>query len=124
MALTWLWKEKIGEAEIFNYDKVITYNLYKGNAFLIFIYEYEQDGKEMYNVSNFFVDETHAKRMLGLDKTHKETYGDNSLNSNLFRLQKIRLNKKEYKYTKKLVDMLIQAFDEITIELYSEDFEN
>lgn len=124
MALNWLWKEKIGEAEIFNYDKVVTCNLYKGNAFLIFIYEYEQDGKEMYNVSYFFADEAHAKRSLGLDKNYKETYGDNLLNHDKYKLQKIRINKKEYKYTNKLVSMLTKAFDEITIELYSEDFEN
>ena len=120
MALNWYWNEKIGEAEVFNYDKVITYNLYQGNAFLIFIYEYKnQSGEDMYNVSNFFVDEAHAKRCLGITKNSDGEY-DNLFNTSHFRIQKIRLNK-NYSYTKKLVDMLIKAFDNITIELYTEE---
>lgn len=124
MAFTWNWNRKIGEAIIYNFDKDVTYNLYQGNGFLIFIYEYEQDGKEMYNVHSFFVDEEHAKIMLGL-KAGSDQKKENYMNKpDSYQLKKIRLNKKEYKYTKKLVDMLIQAFDEITIELYSEDFED
>jgi len=123
MAIQWQWKEKVGTAEIFNYDKVYTYQLYRGNAFLIFLYEYEEDGKEMYNMHSFFADETHAKRMLGIDKNYKETYGNNSYDYDKHRLQKIRINKTIYgeSYTKKLVDMLIKAFDKIEIEIYSED---
>lgn len=123
MAIQWQWKEKVGTAEIFNRDKVYTYQLYRGNAFLIFLYEYEEDGKEMYNMHSFFVDERHAKRMLGIDKQDKATYGDNCFATTNYRLEKIRINKKIYgeSYTKKLVDMLIKAFDKIEIEIYSED---
>ena len=42
-------------------------------------------------------------------------------NTKIYKLQKIRLNKNKYRYTKKLVDMLLKAFDNITIELYTDD---
>ncbi len=45
--LQWDWDNKVGEVEIFNYDKVVTYNLYQGNAFLIMLYEYEENGEQM-----------------------------------------------------------------------------
>ena len=123
MAITWQWADKVGEAEIYNYDKVVTYNLYKGNAFLIFLYEYEENGKEMYSMHNFFTDERHAKRMLGIDKQDKSTYGDNCFATPNYRLQKIRLNAKKYGLadTKKLLGMFAQAFDNIAIEFYSEE---
>ena len=118
MALNWYWDDKVGEAEVFNYDKVVTYNLYQGNAFLIFIYEYkDEDGKDMYSLASFFADETHAKRCLGLAKDC-----DNIFNTTYSKLLKVRINKK-YSYTKKLVDMLIKAFDNITIELYTDEVE-
>ncbi len=117
--LNWDWKEKVGEVEIFNRDKTITYPLYKGNAFLIMIYEYKEDGKDMYTLHNFFSDETHAKRCFGLDKRWKDTYGKNIFNQPHYKMQKIRINKNVYglQNTKKLVNMLIEAFGEINIEL-------
>ena len=117
--LQWDWENKVGEVEMFNYDKVVTYNLYQGNAFLIMIYEYNEDGKDMYSMHNFFADETHAKRMLGLDKKWKDTYGKNSFNQPKYKMQKIRIKKSEYGFqnTKKLVNMLLEAFDEINIEI-------
>ena len=116
--LQWNWDNKVGEVEIFNHDKVVTYKLYEGNAFLIMLYEYEEDGKDMYSMHNFFADETHAKRMLGLDKKWKETYGNNCFDQPNYKMKKIRINKKEYTHTKKLVSMLADAFDDITIEIY------
>ncbi len=118
--LQWDWDDKVGEVEIFNYDKVVTYNLYQGNAFLIMLYEYEENGKKMYSMHNFFADETHAKRMFGLDKKWKDTYGKNSFNQPKYKMKKIRIDKNKFRHTKKLVSMLVEAFDEINIELYSE----
>lgn len=125
MALRWQWNEKVGTAEIFNRDKLVTYQLYQGNAFLIFLYEWEEDGKEMWSMHNFFADETHAKRMLGIDRNYKETYGDNIFNKKDYKLHKIRINKKVYgeSDTKKLVNMLIKAFDQIEIEIFAEEIE-
>ena len=116
--LNWQWDEKVGEVDIYNYDKVVTYSLYQGNAFLIFVYEYTENGKSMYSVNNCFVDEAHAKRALGIDKNSKTTYGDNTLNQPSYKLQEIRIKKKDYKHTKKLISMLVEAFDELTIKLY------
>ena len=119
--LNWSWEHKVGEVEIFNQDKVITYPLYQGNAFLIMLYEYKENGRDMYTMHNFFADETHAKRMFGLDKKWKDTYGKNYYNQEKYKIKKIRINKGEYGYTKKLVNMLLEAFDDIDIELYSKE---
>lgn len=117
--LHWNFDEKVGEVEIFNHDKTVTYSLYKGNAFLIMLYEYEENGNQMYSMHNFFADETHAKRMFGLDKKWTDTYGTNSFNQPTYKMQRIRIKKSEYGHqnTKKLVNMLIEAFDEINIEI-------
>jgi len=122
MALYWEWKDKVGEAVFLNMqtNKEYTISLYKGNAFLIFINEYketDENGEEhnMYNLFSFFCDEEHGKRCLGLVKNT-----DNMFNDEYCRLTKIRINKDKYPYTKKLVSMLIKAFDEITIELFKE----
>lgn len=117
MALQWRWEEKVGTIDIFNYDEVRTYQLYQGNAFLIMLWEYEEDGIEKYSMHNFFADKEHAKNMLGLSKG----YTDNAMNWDKYYIKKIRLNKAKYRYTKDLVDMLIKAFDNIEIEIYSEE---
>lgn len=116
MALNWDWDKKIGTVDIFNYDEVRTYQLYQGNAFLIMLWEYEEDGKELWSMHNFFVDKEHAKNCFGVTKD----YPDNMFNTKHYQIRKIRINKAKYKYTKDLVDMLIKAFDNIGIEIYSE----
>ena len=117
MALNWRWKEKIGTIDIYNYDKIVTYNLYQGNAFLIMLYEYEEDGKNMWSMHNFLADKEHAKNCFALSKG----YDDNIFNHDTYRIEKIRINKAKYRYAKDLVDMLIKAFDDITIELFTEE---
>ena len=81
------------------------------------LWEYEEDGIEKYSMHNFFADKEHAKNMLGLSKG----YTDNAMNWDKYYIKKIRLNKAKYRYTKDLVDMLIKAFDNIEIEIYSEE---
>ena len=113
--LRWNFDDKIGEAVIRQGDKEYTMNLYDGNAFLIFVDEYKDiEGKEMYSVWLFFADEEHAKNCLGLSKN-----SDGNIFDERNELVRIRINKKVYKYTKKLVDMLVKAFDDIQIEIYS-----
>ena len=118
MSLNWQWNDKVGTIDIFNIDKVVTYNLYQGNAFLIMLYEYKEEGKDMYIMHNFFVDKEHAKNCLGLTKGH-----ENMFNTDKYKVKGIHLNKKKYRYTKDLVDMLIKAFDDIKIEIFSEEDE-
>ncbi len=116
MSLNWHWNEKIGTVDIFNHDKVITYTLYQGNAFLIMLYEYKEGNEDMWQMHNFLVGKTHAKNCFGLSKGFK----DNIFNHDNYKIQKIRINKSKYSYTKDLVDMLTKAFDNITIELFTE----
>ncbi|MBQ7436129.1 MAG: hypothetical protein IJV30_02240 [Oscillospiraceae bacterium] len=120
MALNWKWDEKCGEAIIRQQGKDWTISLYQGNAFLIFLYEYtDEAGEKMYQMYNFWLDKQHMKNCLGLNK--KEGYGDNMFGSPDCKLVSVRINKEKYRYTKDLILALIQAFDDLTIELYSEE---
>ena len=127
MALQWLWKNKCGEATFratIDRDKKgyrdYTVNLYEGNAYLIFIHEYKENENDMYNLKGFFADKEHMKRCLGIDKRYKETYGDNSYDRDYDRLIKIRFNKKKSRNYKEIITALVQAFDNIEIEVYTE----
>lgn len=123
MSLNWLWADKCGEAvrrqcrrnseeeDWVNYD--YTVDLYNGNAFLIFIYEYIEDGQKMYQVNDFWTDETHMKRMLGIDKKYKETLGDNREGD----IIKFTFYKDKCRYIKKIVSAITEAFDNIEIEI-------
>ena len=123
MALRWDWDEKCGEATITQKRgdevKEYTLTLYQGNAFLIMLNEFEEDGKQMWAMWNFFISKDHAKRCLGLDKTYSD---ENMFDEDTNRLTKIRLNKAKMGKAdlKALVTMLIQAFDHITIEIFNE----
>ena len=125
MALYWDWDDKCGEAtmvrKIGNREpKEFTISLYEGNAFLIFIYEYTEDGKEMYNMQGFFVDKPHMKRCLGIDKKYKETYGNNMYDKPYNKITKIRINKAKCRHYKDIVTAFAEAFENIEIEIYTE----
>lgn len=123
MAIHWDWKDKIGTATLVQTwpkegEKEYTLHLYQGNAFLIMLNEWDEDGQTMWSMFNFFADKDHAKNCLGLNK--KDPDSTNILNSGFNRVTKFRLSKK-YRYLKDLVPMLAQAFDDLTIEIYKED---
>lgn len=124
MALNWLWENKCGEAtfrtELNDKVEEYTVSLYEGNAFLIFVYEYEENGQNLYTVQEFFVDKAHMNRCLGIDKKDEESYGYNMFSSGYRKLTKIRLNKEKSRNYKEIVKAFIQAFDEITVEIYKE----
>lgn len=131
MALNWYWENKCGECIIESNTAHIdlennevhdtcTLNLYEGNAYLIFIHEFEQDGKNMYNLWTFWSDKTHMKRCLGLDKNWKETYGKNIYKDGYSNIRKIRLNKAKCRHYKDIVTAMAQAFDQIEIEVYTD----
>jgi len=129
MALYWDWKEKCGEATIVQglkgrEPREFTLSLYEGNAFLILIYEYTEDGKEKYNLNGFFVDKTHMKRCLGIDKRYKETYGDNIYDDSFSKMTKIRINKAKCRHYKDIVTAFAEAFENIEIEIYTEKENN
>lgn len=81
MSLYWDWNKKVGKALMVNPDgENYTLTLYKGNAFLIMLYEYKnKQGTELYNMYNFFVDKVHAKNCFGMTKGYNNIYeGNNS----------------------------------------------
>ena len=77
-----------------------------------------KDGEDLWNMYNFWADRDHMKRCLGLVKGY-ETYGENSYEGEWL---KIRLNKKKIDKTrlKDIVGALAQAFDNLTIEVYTD----
>lgn len=128
MSLNWLWKDKCGEI-VFEQtrgtgenEKTFEYtlSLYEGNAFLIMIHEYKDDnGNDIYNMYSFFVDKTHAKKCLGLQKN-----SDGKLN-NIFEggfdtFKVLRINKAKSRNYKDIISMFAQAFEKITIEVYTD----
>ena len=120
MALNWKWNEKVGTMTLVQGgNREFEISLYQGNAFLIMIHEYEENGEKMYNMYSFFADKEHMKNMLGLNQ--KKGYGDNFLNEPSNRATKFRINKTKYRYTKDLVTALVQAFDNIDIEIFTEE---
>ena len=123
MALNWLWSEKCGEATFCDTyggdNREYTVNLYVGNAYLIFINEFNEDGVDKYSLTDFWIDKKHMKNCLGLNK--KEGYTENILNKKYRKLTKIKLNKKKCKHAKDIITALVQAFDNINIEIYSEE---
>lgn len=85
MGLSWDWNDKLGTCKVMqnirDKDEEFELSIYRGNAFAIFVYHYEERGEKYYNVSSFFTGKDHAKKMLGLDKKDKENYGNNLLDS-------------------------------------------
>ena len=126
MALHWNWSEKCGEATLVqpplrdgDDDRVFTLNLYNGNALLIMIDESENT----WSMYSFWADKSHMKNCLGLDKkTDPESYNMYEQPDN--RITKVRLNKKKCRYLSDIVGALTKAFDNITIELYTEEDTN
>lgn len=129
MSLNWDWNKKVGEV-VFTQtfdgkERSYTSNLYNGNACLIMVYEYTDpaDNKDKYQLTGFFADKTHMKRCLGIDKRWKSTLGKNMYADpdSYERLTKIRLNKAKCRDCKDIVMAFYEAFDDVTIELYSEE---
>lgn len=130
MALRWDWNNKCGELTFSqNYKgeeyREFTVNLYQGNAVLIMLYEYKdkETGEDLYSMWNFFVDTDHMKICLGLKKD-SDGKKENLFNDDRCRFLKVRLNKAKNSYWKEIVTALATAFDDLTIELYSEKEEN
>lgn len=120
MALNWSWKEKCGEAvlkqTLNDTEKEFTLHLYQGNAYLIFVNEWEEDGKDMYDVWSFWVDKDHAKNCLGISKgDYHNIYTDGWQT-----ITKFRLNKDKMNHFADIVSMIAKAFDNIDIEIYTE----
>lgn len=94
-------------------EKEYPHPIYDGNAFAIFTSEWEEEGKRMYNLYNFFADEKHAKNCLGLSKEYK--------GNNIFEGKKTRWElRRDSKNARKLAKMLIDTGMETTITMVNE----
>lgn len=120
MALEWNFKKKVGEAIIKQKDTTYTVNLYNGNAYLIFIYEYvdEKTGNNMYSLWTFWGDKVHAKNCLGITKGHDNIYEDE-----FDKIIKFRFNKTKCRNVNEIIGLIVKAFDNIDIEVYTEEDE-
>lgn len=106
MALHWQWNDKMGTATD---TRGYKYNLYRGNAFMIGLAEWEKDGEQMWNMAFFFVSEEHARNCLGLSKGYeREDYMENWT----FELDT------SYSENRKFVQLLARAKVKCTITLY------
>lgn len=112
--LKWDFKtDKIGTISYNYFDKkLIVNNLYSGNALMIECAEWEQEGKELYQVCSFWADKEHLKNMLGINKGYENVYNSGYKNLKITLLRK-------YRGTKDIVNAFIKAkFDEnIQIEI-------
>ena len=83
--LRWDFDRKCGELDILAKGvKPYTLNLYQGNAYLIMVHEYEENGKKYYELYSFFADKDHMNNCLGITKGHDNIFGNE--------LKAIRLN--------------------------------
>lgn len=115
MALTWDFKNKVGEAIIKQKDEEFILNLYNGNAYLIFVYEYtdSKTGDDMYNLWTFWADKVHAKNCLGITKKYDNIYDE--------KIVKFRFDKTKCKNVEEIIGLIVKAFDNIDIEVYSSE---
>lgn len=121
MALEWKWDKCIGEATFMTGqadNPYLTVKLYQGNATLIFIHEYEENGENMWNMYTFWVSKEHMKNCLGLNKGYQNIYKESPC-----KLMSIKL-RKDTKDLKDIVSSLVKAFDDILIYIYPVDKEN
>lgn len=117
MALQWDWKDKVGEAVVEQNGSEYTVDLYQGNAYLIFINEYTEDGVDKYTLWSFWADKEHAKVCLGLKKGVDQS---NIYTAYESQIKTFRLSKKT-RHLSEIVGLLVKAFDNINIEIYKED---
>ncbi len=130
MALRWDFNKKVGEAKFIrkfeneNGERETgkyTVSLYEGNAYMIFIYENDEDNT--YCLYSFFADKKHAEILLGLKK------GNDGKKSNFFnveseRMVTLNINKSMFSTPKKaaeFIGLIVRAFDDIRINLYTEE---
>ena len=124
MALRWDFNEdKMG---YIHYTDGNTIKLYNGNAFCIMLNEWEEGGKELYTLASFFADKEHAKRCLSLTKDTKgndpcfPTYIWTQESDDPIYMDKVVLYTKA-RGSRDLAQLLIKAFDDITIEMKKEE---
>ena len=103
MALTWTWEKKMGKCTMKNGTEL---NLYRGNAFMIAIWESDKDDTQQ--LAWVFVNKDHAKNCLGLTKGYdKIEYEWDSFELDV-----------TYKETEQFIQLLAKAKEKVSIKLY------
>ena len=100
--LTWNWKNKMGEMTVVQKCGSSKVNIYEGNCMAVFINEYKEDGKDMYQLYFFLCDKKHAKNIV---KEYGKLFFDKvrSIKLNLF-----------YPQSKELFNVLIENGYKVT----------
>mgnify|MGYP003409815299 CR=1 FL=1 len=102
MAVNWNWNSKMGVITCKNNEgKKYKVNLYQANCLGALIYEFKEDGKNMYCFHGFWNDKKKIKNLLGLTKKYKD---------NIYKdyVVKISLNT-FYKDTFKIAELFAKA---------------
>lgn len=95
-----------------------TYTLYKGNAFLIALYEYkDEDGTDMYQMSWFLLDKDHAKRCLGLEKDTSNMFSE----AENFIPKNMTLYRENCPHWKDVISLFTKACPDMPIMLLAKD---
>ena len=118
MAIQWDFKKKIGTWTVLDKDnEQRKYNLYKGNAFMIMLYEYKEKGEDLYNLVTFWVDKYHMKNCLGAgDPMYDFIYNDWIKNEIvLYRSMTDR------KWIKDFSESVLAAFDDVSIRMVNKE---
>lgn len=130
MALQWDFKKKVGDAYFIQKFKnengewetgKYTVSLYEGNAYMIFIYENDED--QTYSLHTFFADKEHAEILLGLKKGN-DGKKVNIFNANREKMTTLNIDKTMFSTPKKaaeFIGLIVRAFDDIRINLYTEE---
>jgi len=124
MALRWEWNRSCGtaviEQRIHDETKEYDMTLYEGNAYLIMLHEFNENGKEKYEMFSFWLDKEHMQRMLGISNRGKRV-DTNTLDQPYNRLKSIRLDKSRCQNVVEIAKALLQAFDDISIKVYTSE---
>ena len=110
MALHWDFRYPAGTLTMMQNGKPFEIKFYEGNAFMIALFEYEEDGQSMYNMQWFFLDETHAKRCLGLAKGTENMFPDDAI-------PQMTIYRSSCSNWNKIANLFVKAFPHIQITL-------
>ena len=73
MSVNWDWKDKMGTIEWTENGQNFIVNVYRGNCLCVFTYNYEEDGRKLYDFCGFMNDAEHLKRCIGIAKDYDGT---------------------------------------------------
>lgn len=108
MSLNWEWNRKCGTVTQTIGRKDYTFDWYEGNALMIAICEFTENGTEKYQLQWFFCDEGHAKNCLGLSKGHECIFDDGMVKS-------LTIYRENSRHWEKIVKLFAKAFPDIEI---------